>query len=184
MEGQDEVEDDKHLGCPLMSKTKENVEKISEIVQKDRCLSIQMMGEMVNMDKETVRQILHDQLNMRKVCAKLVLKGLTQGQKDNQENICSDIVERITEQPDVLENVITCDEMGIFQYDPQTKRQSVYWKTLTSLSMRKAIMSKSKMKAMKIVFFDIRGVIMIEWVPEGQTVNQKYYLEVLTKLRE
>jgi hypothetical protein len=25
---------------------------------------------------------------------------------------------------------------------------------------------------------------MIEWVPEGQTVIQKYYLEVLTKLRE
>jgi hypothetical protein len=43
-------------------------------------------------------------------------------------------------------------------------------------------MSKTKVKAMKIIFFDIRGVIMIEWVPEGQTVNQKYYLEVLTKL--
>jgi hypothetical protein len=25
---------------------------------------------------------------------------------------------------------------------------------------------------------------MIEWVPEGQMVNQKYYLKVLTKLRE
>jgi hypothetical protein len=34
------------------------------------------------------------------------------------------------------------------------------------------------------LFFDTRGVVMIEWVPEGQTVNQKYYLEVLTKLRE
>jgi hypothetical protein len=25
-----------------------------------------------------------------------------------------------------------------------------------------------------IIFFNMRGVIMIEWVPEGQTVNQKY----------
>jgi hypothetical protein len=48
----------------------------------------------------------------------------------------------------------------------------------------KTRMSKSKVKAMVIVFFDIRGVIMTEWVPEGQTGNQKYYLEVLTKLRE
>jgi hypothetical protein len=37
---------------------------------------------------------------------------------------------------------------------------------------------------MMIVFFGIRGEIMIEWVPEHQTVNQKYYLEGLTKLRE
>jgi hypothetical protein len=43
-------------------------------------------------------------------------------------------------------------------------------------------MSKLKVKAMMIVFFDIRGVIMIEWVPEGQMVNQKYNLEVLTEL--
>jgi hypothetical protein len=45
-------------------------------------------------------------------------------------------------------------------------------------------MSKSNVKAMMIVFFTIRGIIMIEWVPEGQTVNQSYDLEVLTKLRE
>ena len=41
-------------------------------------------------------------------------------------------------------------------------------------------MSKSKFKAMMIVFFDIRGVIYIDWVPEGQTVNQVYYKNVLT----
>jgi hypothetical protein len=45
-------------------------------------------------------------------------------------------------------------------------------------------MSMLKVKAMVIVFFDIRDVIMNEWVPQGQTVNQKYYLELLTKLRE
>ena len=45
-------------------------------------------------------------------------------------------------------------------------------------------MSKSKFKAMMIVFFDIRGVIYIDWVPEGQTVNQVYYKNVLTNLRE
>ena len=33
-------------------------------------------------------------------------------------------------------------------------------------------------------FFDIRGVIYIDWVPEGQTVNQVYYKNVLTTLRE
>jgi hypothetical protein len=44
-----------------------------------------MIAEMVNMDKEMVRQILHEQLNMRKVCAKMVPKNLTQEQKDKLE---------------------------------------------------------------------------------------------------
>jgi len=37
---------------------------------------------------------------------------------------------------------------------------------------------------MLIVFFDIQDTVMAEWVPSGQTVNQQYYIEVLTKLRE
>ena len=41
-----------------------------------------------------------------------------------------------------------------------------------------------KFKAMLIVFFDINGIVMTEWVPEGQTVNQTYYLSVLATLRE
>jgi hypothetical protein len=50
--------------------------------------------------------------------------------------------------------------------------------------MKEARMSKSKVKATMVVFFHIRGAVMIEWVPEGQMVNQKYYLEVLIKLQE
>jgi ABC-type xylose transport system substrate-binding protein len=96
-----------------------------------------MIAEMVSVDKEMVRQILQDQLNMRKICAKIVPKNLTQEQKDNKKNTCSDIMEQITEQPDVLENVITCDETRIFQYNLETKRQLMHWKTPTSPRMKK-----------------------------------------------
>jgi hypothetical protein len=45
-------------------------------------------------------------------------------------------------------------------------------------------MSRSKIKAMVTVFFYIQGVVMAEWEPTGQTVNQHYYIEILTKLHE
>jgi Transposase. len=67
-----------------------------------------------------------------------------------------------------MEN-ITSDETWIFQYDVQTKRQSMHWKIPASPRMKKARMSKSKFKAMLIIFFDISGIVMTEWVPEGQT---------------
>jgi histone-lysine N-methyltransferase SETMAR len=51
-------------------------------------------------------------------------------------------------------------------------------------TIKKARMSRSKFKDMLIVFFDIQGTVMTEWVPGNQTVNQQYYIEVLTKLRE
>ena len=73
---------------------------------------------------------------------------------------------------------------GFFQYDPESKCQSMHWMSLSSPRQKKARQSKSKFKAMMIFFFDIRRIVYVDWVPEGQTVNQVYYKEVLTKLRE
>ena len=61
----------------------------------------------------------------------------------------------------------------------------MHWKSPQSPRKKKARMSKSKFKAM-MIFFDIWGVIYsyIDWVPEGQSVNQVYYKNVSTTLRE
>ena len=37
---------------------------------------------------------------------------------------------------------------------------------------------------MLLNFIDIRGIVHYEFVPNGQTVNQVYYLEVLERLHK
>ncbi len=88
--------------------------KINEIVCGDRHMSIQMIAETVNTNKETVKEILHDKLNMKKVCAKLVLKNLTPNQKLVCRKIYSDFLGRLHEKSELMENIITCDETWIF----------------------------------------------------------------------
>lgn len=92
-EGREEVEDDERSGRPVTVRSDENVQKINGIVRTDRRLSTRMIADMVNTNRETVRQILHDELNMTKICAKMVPKNLTQEQKDHRKNICSDIMD-------------------------------------------------------------------------------------------
>jgi hypothetical protein len=38
-------------------------------------------------------------------------------------------LEQIQADSHFLDKVITCDETWIFTYDPETKRQSMHWKT-------------------------------------------------------
>jgi hypothetical protein len=37
---------------------------------------------------------------------------------------------------------------------------------------------------MLIIFFDIQGIVQKEFVPPGQTINGKFYCEVVKRLRE
>ena len=82
----------------------------------------------------------------------------------------------------LLENVITGDESWVFQYDPETKRQSRQWKSVSSPRPKKSRMQRSQVKVMLITFFDHQGMVHHECVPQGQTVNQHFYKKVLTCL--
>ena len=46
----------------------------------------------------------------------------------------------------------------------------------------KARKSKSKVKAVLIVFFDIQGIVHFKFLPQGQAVNQIVYKEILWHL--
>jgi hypothetical protein len=80
--------------------------KINEIMCGDRRVSIRMIAEIVNADKGTAREILHDELNMKKASAKLVPKNLTPDQKLVHQQICSDFLVRLVEEPELMEYII------------------------------------------------------------------------------
>ena len=84
-----------------------------------------------------------------------------------------------------MDKVITGDESWVFDYDPETKRQSEEWHTKSSPRPKKARMSRSRVKTMIIVFFfDSRGIAHKEFVPPGQTVNHAIYKDALERLRK
>ena len=62
--------------------------------------------------------------------------------------------------------------------------QSSQWKYSGSPRPKKARQSKSIHKLLMIPFFDSTGMIYMHWVPTGQTINKKYYVEVLREFRK
>ena len=68
-EGRESVIDENRSGRPATSRTEENIAKVRQILRKNRRLTVRSLAEQVNIDRETVRKILTEDLEMRKVCA-------------------------------------------------------------------------------------------------------------------
>jgi len=53
-------------------------------MRENRRLTVRSIAEQVNINRETVKKILTEDLDMRKVCAKMVPKELTEEQKQRR----------------------------------------------------------------------------------------------------
>jgi len=150
-QGREDVEDDPRSGRPISSTNNQNVEVVRTVMAKDHRLSVRMITEETGLDKNAVHRILTEDLHMRKICAKLAPKKLSVEQKANRLEICQDLLGRLEIEPDFLDKVITANESWVFDYNPETKRQSAEWHTNRSPRPKKASMSRSRVKTM--IFF-------------------------------
>ena len=114
-EGEEDVEDKPRSGRPSSSKTDENVEAVRQAVRGDRRLTVRMIAEEVGIDRQTVWEIITEELSMRKICAKMVPKLLSDDQKARRMQVCEDTLQKIENDPELLTKVITGDENWVFE---------------------------------------------------------------------
>jgi len=79
-EERESVTDEERSGCPATNRTEENIEKVCQIVSENHRLTVRSIEEQMNINRETVRKILTEDLAMRKVCT----KQLTEEQKQRR----------------------------------------------------------------------------------------------------
>jgi len=137
----------------------------------------------VNIDRETVRKILTEDLDPRNVCEKMIPKKLIEEQKQRRVTVCQDLLER---QDDILGRVITDDETWDYQYNPETKRQSAQWKTANSRRPKKFRQSKPRVKIMLLTFFILEGLFVMNLYQldkqSTKFTNWKYWKVCVKKL--
>ena len=109
LEDREQVEDEPRAGRRSTSKTDDNVERVRLPVRSGRRLTLRMISSELNLNLFTVHQILTQDLDMRKVCAKMVPKNLTTEQKGNWRDVCLDLLERLEREPEFFSRVITGD---------------------------------------------------------------------------
>ena len=183
-DGRASVESNPRSVRPSTSRKEEVMDQVCEKVLEDCHLTVQEIVAKVGISTGSVYSILTEDLNLRRVSAKFVLKLLTEQQKECWKEISEDMLDLANHDPEFIKTIITGDETWVYGYDPETKFQSSQWKHPESPRPKKAQQVCSNVKMMLICFFDSRGIVHHEYAPEGQTINKEYHLQVLCRLCE
>ena len=92
---------------------------------------------------------------------------------------------RFEAEPDrFVERFLTQDECWVHHFEPETKMQSMQWKHSTSPAPKKAKVVSSAGKVMASVFWDAKGIVFIDYLQKGKTINEEYYVKLLRELRQ
>jgi len=79
--------------------------------------------------------------------------------------------------------LVTMDETWLYHYDPETKQQSVEWRHSGSPRPKKFRVQKSAGKVLAQIFWDQDGILLVDYLPKGQTLSAEYYPFLLVHLK-
>ena len=101
------MEDDHRSERPPTSRADENFEHERQKVRSDRRLTVRMIADELAMNSEMVWRIITKDLGMRKICAKMVPRLLSEEQKERCVLVRQDVLKQLETEPNLQERVVT-----------------------------------------------------------------------------
>ena len=80
--------------------------------------------------------------------------------------------------------LVTMDKTWLYHCDPETKQQSMEWQHKGSPPPKIFRVKKSAGKVLTSIFWDQDSILLIDYLPKGQTINGEYYSFLLVQLKE
>lgn len=183
-DGCQSIYDSDRSGAPSSAVTSETIEIVRHIIDDDPHLSLRGVAELTGFSYYAVRTILTEQLGMSRVVARWVPKLLNKEQLKARADASKELLDVYNVDPNnFINQIITGDESWFHFFEPESKQQSSEWLVKGAAPPLKSKAPPSMGKRMATIFWDAEGIILLKWLPEGQTINSTYYIQILEDLK-
>ena len=181
--GRTSLEDEARSGRTLDATDEEMCKKVRNLVYSDWRIQVEEIAQALGISNGSVSTILHDRLGMHKLTAGWVPKSVSDEQMATRASVCSALLKRFRSKDDFLLLLVTVDETLVHYYEPENKAQSGQWVGPGSPRPKKFKTQPCAGKVMATVFWDAKGVIMLDFLPKRSTISGVYYANLLDQLR-
>jgi len=182
-EGRTDVRDEQRSGRPSLI-SDNLLQETEEEIRANRCVTLRELHHIIpKVSKTTIQEAVTGKLGYRKLCAFWVPKMLTDDHKTKwMGSALKFLIYYAQEGDEFLDSVVTGDETWVFHHTPASKQQSLQWCHMHSLKTKKFKTSISVKKIMESVFWDRKGILLIDFMSPGATFNAAAYCDTLTRL--
>ena len=182
----DAVQNTSHHQRSRTSITPENITVVHDLFEGDCRLTVvkicQELGTRISYG--SVQSIIKNKLLFRKISAQWVPRLLSDKQKTAHVQISETLLACYKEEGDTfIHRIVTCKETWVHHYTPEMKTASKEWRGKGEEYPVKAKMRLSAGKVMATVFWDFKGVLLIDFLHARRTINAAYYCDLLEKVR-
>ncbi|XP_026326829.1 protein GVQW3-like [Hyposmocoma kahamanoa] len=126
--GRESFEDEAKLGRPPTAVTQENVQAIKKVIRENRQPTYAELEQELGIGSAALQTIIHGRLSLHKRCSRSVPHKLNDEQKERRVDWCKFMIDKFD--PGKKKNVydiLTSNETWLYNYDPETQRQSTVW---------------------------------------------------------
>lgn len=173
--GNECIEDEQRQGRPEACSNDEIKQYLAEN-PRATCLEI---GKALKCDESTIRKRLHD-MNYIKKLDKWIPHKLTEEHKIMRLTIANSLLARNANDP-FIDCIVTCDEKWVYYDNSRRSGQWVEAGKPGGKIPKKNIASK---KMLMTVWWTARGIVHIDYLPRGQTINASVYCSQIDKVNE
>ncbi|GFX54399.1 histone-lysine N-methyltransferase SETMAR [Trichonephila clavipes] len=183
-DGRTNIHDEEGSGRPSVI-TDELIQKVDCKVKENRRFTISSLAEKFPaISRSALYEIVSERLNYRKLCSRWVPKRLTDEHKTKRLGTALSFLEPYSNKGyDFLSHLIKDDETWLSYVTPESKQQSMEWRHSSSPRKVKFKQTFSTQKIMCTVFWDRKGVLLIDFLTSSDTMNAAAYCATLQKLR-
>ncbi len=169
-------------GRPAVQTSPDKIEPAQAAVKQDRRSSLKDIANQVGVSVTTAHRLVKKKLALKHKVAKFVPRILNDEQKRTRVKFCTENLDRLRQDSNLLDKLVCGDESPVYLLDPETRNDSKQWLPKDSLRPRKALRQRAQKKTMLTAFFDAHGVILVEF-NEGR-INSDSYIQTLKQLKE
>ncbi|GFX40847.1 HTH_48 domain-containing protein [Trichonephila clavipes] len=175
-EGRTDVYDEQRTGRPSVI-SDALLQRTEEGIRVNRRLKLKELHQIIpEVSMTTVYEAVTVKLRYRKLCARWYPQMLMEEHKKKRMGFALDFLTRYAEAGDEFhDHIVTGDEAWVYHHTPESKQQSMQWRHSISPKAKKCKTSISAKKFMASVFWNRQGILQLEFMPSGTTINAAAY---------